>query len=417
MERLIYLLICPPFWLKTPPLGIEFLKNYLRYQGFKAEIIDVNMDVFLLLKPDKRKWLTLGGNFEQGLFSYLREFYPEYLDNLIKRVSGAYAVGFSLFARNRSFSLSLAYEIKNKYPAKRVVIGGPEVTMMKIKKEKFDRRFFWVGGEGEIPLTKIARGEKKTSYFYEETDDLDTLPFINYYGFCLNNYHNVFALFSSRGCIRKCSFCTERLLYKKFRKHSPGYIIEQIKYLQKEHNARNFVFQDSLIDADLAWLEEIARRIIKEKLDIKWEAQAAVRGDFSLALAKLVKKSGCFNLFVGLESASEKMLGVFNKGFGLKEAESFFANLNSAGLHFEVSMIFGHPQETEKDFAGTIDFFRRHKNIIKKVAQLNPYINYFSNTNDVSSPGLERVEKFKEFLRRQGIRFTNSFINNLVYKS
>ncbi len=415
MKETVYLIQCPPQWTKTPPLGLEYIKSYLKFRNIEVKIIDLNIITYKLLKATRKNWLTLNEDFERNLFSIVKERVPNLLRNLIKEIKKASLIGISLFKQNKYFSFDLARVLKRLYPQIPLVFGGPHTLFIRLYKEKFSDGFKWIIGEGEESLYNIIKGETRNIIEYQEIDDIDRIPFLEFDDFNISTYGNSLPLISSRGCIKKCQFCTERLLFKKFRQHSPRYIVDQIKYLLLKHNTAYFIFQDSLINANLRWLEEFCTLVIKDKLNIKWEAQAIVRADFPPKLAQLMKKSGCFNLFVGLESASDKVLKNMNKGFTQTEAIKFFRTLRKEELHFEISIITGYPQETNKDFMETINFIVKNKQIIPKVAQVNPYLDYFTKGYTPYPIALQRVNKLVETIRKEKIPYTKSFINNLFY--
>ncbi len=416
MNRCLFLISCPPTWTKTPPLSLEYLYRYLSTRGLETRAYDLNIATYNTLALTKKEWLSLNRLKEKSLFDDVIQRYPFLLGKIINISEKYDVIGFSLTGRNRIFTLKLANYIKNRFPEKEIIIGGPEVLFMKIRKEVFSPQFTWVIGEGEKALLNVLKDETHEAVVEsEEIDNLDTIPFLDFTNLNPSVYSNILPLLSSRGCIRKCRFCTERLLFKKFRQHSPRYMIDQIKFLINKHNLPNFTFQDSLINANLIWLEEFCRLVIENKLNIKWEAQAIVRDDFPESLARLMKKAGCFNLFIGLESASDKVLAEMNKGFTQRCALNFFNTLKKGGLHFEVSIIAGYPQETEKDFDETITFIIKNKNIIPKIAQVNPYINYFAKDFTPHPVALQRVTKLVTTLHKEKIPYTKSFINNLIY--
>ncbi len=415
MRKIIYLIQCPPQWIKTPPLGLECIRNYLKTKNIETKIIDLNIIAYKLIKATKKDWLSLNKEFGKNLFFIIKENAPSLFNNLIKKIKDAWGVGISLFKHNQSFSFNVASMLRKIYPHLTIVFGGPHTLFMKLYKDTFLNEFKWVIGEGESGIYTLIKDKKQTVIEYEELDDIDNLPFVEFNSFNIKMYSFSLPLISSRGCIRKCNFCTERLLYKKFRQHSPQYIVEQIKYLIKKHNVSNFVFQDSLINANLKWLEEFSRLIIKNKLNIKWEAQAIIRDDFSCELAELMKKSGCFNLFIGLESASDKILQDMNKGFTQKQALDFFKALKRGKLHFEISIIVDYPGETEKNFEETVNFIVKNKSIIPKIAQINPYIDYFTRNYTPQAFALQKVNRLVKILEKEKIPYTKSFINNLIY--
>jgi len=183
-------------------------------------------------------------------------------------------------------------------------------------------------------------------------------------------------------------------------------------------------FQDSLLNYDLSWLEEFCSRLIAKNCTIQWEAQMRIRKDFSPALAQLVKRSGCFGIFVGLESGSDKVLQAMHKGFTAEDALRFFNVLDAANLYFEVSMILGYPDETEDDYDRTVEFILKNRKHIPKVAQVNPFVLYVpSRIAERYAPhayhengiGNKRVKAFCRVLKRHKIRHTEAFVSNLVY--
>jgi radical SAM superfamily enzyme YgiQ (UPF0313 family) len=194
-------------------------------------------------------------------------------------------------------------------------------------------------------------------------------------------------------------------------------MFEQIKQLKNKYKTNDFVFCDSLINYNNAWLSEFCSLVIENKLNIKWQAQMRVDKSFSLELGKLMEKSGCYNLFIGLESASDNVLAAMNKGFTQKIALSFLEKLKQAGLQFEISLIFGYPTETEKDFKETFDFIVKNKKTIPKIAQANPFVDYLGNFNDTYpvNEAKSRILEFLRILELEKIRYTKSFINNLIY--
>ena len=398
-------------------MGLEYIKSYLESKNIEVKIIDLNIITYKLLKATKREWLSLNEDFERNLFFRVKEKTPNLIDNLVKEIKNASLIGLSLFKQNKYFSFNLANMLNRLYPQIPIVFGGPHTLFMKLYKENFSDKFKWVIGEGEKSLYAIFENKTRNLIEYQEIDDIDRIPFLEFDDFNISVYGNSLPLTSSRGCIRKCRFCTERLLFKKFRQHSPRYMVDQIKYLLSKFNSFYFTFQDSLINANLLWLEEFCTLVIKDKLNIKWEAQAIIRADFPPELAQLMKKSGCFNLFVGLESASDRVLKNMNKEFTQAEAIKFFRTLRKEGLHFEVSIITGYPQETNEDFVETVNFIIKNKQIIPKVAQVNPYLDYFTKNYTPSLIALQRANKFVEVLREEKIPYTKSFINNLFYQN
>ena len=417
MKPLVYCIICPPHWTKTPPLGLEFIRKYNENKGITVKILDLNIIFYHLLRMNKKKWLSLNKEFEEDLFNLVKKRYPQVIKNILKKLKDASLIGFSLFRRNKNFTYKFIEEIRRIYPHKKIVIGGPEVLFMKLRGEQLRKDINWVIGEGERSIEKILNCKHNLVVAYEEIENLDEIPFLDFEGFNINYYSQYLPLYTSRGCIKKCFFCTERRLSSRFRQHSSFYVVKQIEFLMKKFRTNYFIFQDSLINANLQWLEQFLTLLVKKGLKIFWEAQMIVRKDFDYSLAKLCKKAGCFNLFIGLESASNKVLSAMNKGFTKEEALNFFSTLKKAELHYEISLIVGYPAEKEKDFQETIQFITHNKRIIPKIAQVNPYIDYLNLEYTPSPQAIKRIDYLLSLLQKEKIPYTKSFINNLFYKN
>lgn len=418
-DKIVYIIQSPPFWVKTPPLGLAYLKSYFRNTKTDVKVLDLNLALFQLFSFSKTQWLNLNEEFEQNLFFYTEKIFPYLLDNVYKLLTNADIVGFSIFKRNITFSFALAKKIKEKFPEKQIVFGGPQ-TLYLSKTAELNPDYTWIIGEGEKPLGDLINNRLKHVYFFEEIDYLDNLPFLDFHPLNIKAYSSYLPIFSSRGCPFQCGFCAEKLLYKKFRCHCPQYIIDQIKYLINRYEINNFIFCDSMFNHDNNWLEKFCLLVIQNKLNIKWEAQIRITSRFPADLPALMKKSGCYNLFIGLESGSDKMLELMNKGFNSCTALNFLNGFKSNGLHFEISLILGYPGETEEDFRDTIDFIVQNKGIITKIAQINPFIDYLGNFPDLLFPQRETEQRIKTLvsvLKSEKIKYTRSFINNLVYRN
>jgi len=409
----VALVIPPFFWTKTPHIGIEFLIQALK-RKHKVDLFDLNMASFQILRKRRSEWDKLGGEKAPSLFQYLKSSYPRFIDSTLKSLKKYDLVGISVFRRNRAFSLRLAEELENSGFSGRLILGGPEVSFIK------DFCGQKVIGEGERAIAAIAQGESKDFLFWE-TDNLDSLPLLEFRKFNLRAFPRVLPLLSSRGCIRRCRFCTEWRLYKKFRQHTPAYIVAQMKKLWRDYKIDWFSFQDSLINASLGWLEEFGRRLSEENLPIRWEAQMIIRDDMTTDLLALLQKAGCTNIFFGLESASEKVLKDMGKPFCPQEALSLFTRLTGLSLHFEISLIIGYPTETEEDFLCTLSFLKENKKLIPKIAQVNPFI--LLENSLLKEEGItplpqtivkKRMKKVLKLIKNEGLRHRLSFINNLA---
>jgi radical SAM superfamily enzyme YgiQ (UPF0313 family) len=320
-------------------------------------------------------------------------------------------------------------KIKKLDPGKKIILGGPEIARkyFEMGNDIVDHFApdidFLVVGEGDRALLSFVEGRVKNGRLavYDEIEDIEDYPVPDYSDINMDVYprKRAVSLMLSSGCIRKCAFCAERLLYKKFRAYPGEKIIGQIRGHLK-NGIRQFVFHDSLINGDLNALENLCDAVIKEFGKINWEAQIAIRKDMPEYLFKKMKKSGVYHLFVGLESGCDNVLKKMNKGFDTDDALRFFSLLSANDISFGVSIITGFPGETEKEFSESLEFIVRNKNLISRIEQVNPFI-YYDGIDIPPEEGckpngssMERARRFVDRIDKEGFKYSKSFIFNLV---
>jgi anaerobic magnesium-protoporphyrin IX monomethyl ester cyclase len=427
------LVLAPPVWPNLPPLGIAFLQSFAARYKLTVDLFDLNNYFYTRVADSlKKEWLkSCHKTLEETLFSYLTSNYPKEWDELFAFLLQYEVIGFSCFKSNFKTTLEIIELLKQKRPGLQIITGGPEITRQFFKAKGTipdliaQACHLAVVGEGELPLYKYLSGKESKKYaLFEELPDLKELAFPTYAGLDLSLYpkKNSLALQFSRGCIRHCRFCSERRLYKGFRTRAVANLMAEIEFHQKHHHTNTFIFFDSLINADLIKLEKLCEAIISRFGKINWEAQLAVRSYMHERLFSKIKQSGCYNLFVGLESGADTVLKRMNKGYTSRQAQEFLQKLAKSGLAFGLSLIVGYPGETEEDFEQSLDFVLSNKNLIPKIEQLNPFTYYEGTRVPGAKPGrpgkqaIERMQIFREALRRNGMKHTKAFIGNLIEK-
>lgn len=426
-----FLLLVPPVvWPKLPLIGPAYILEYLNLHNIKTYFKDLNVYIYSLFKnknKDKMNWTGNYHYFAESFFHTILKEYPHYIHDLISFIkkNSIHTIGFSVYKTNYLFSLNLAQFIKESMSEVKIIFGGPQISYL----HHYNPDYFslpsidyFIVGEGEKVILEILQGKIKKKIIYpEQIIQLDQLPFPKYNDFELTHYErkNALPLLFSRGCINQCQFCFEKMEFPYYATHSPEYLIEEMKYHIKKNNIHWFTFYDSLFNGHLPKLKKLLELIIRDNLKIIWDAQISIRNDMDNELFQLFKESGCINLFIGLESGSPEILKRINKNFTLSMAQEFFRKLNHFKINFEISLILNYPFENENNFHETINFIIHNKNVIKKIAQMNPFIYYPGTKTEITQgynfyAGLNKVKRLTDMLTEHNIATTKAYINNLI---
>lgn len=425
----ILLINSPVFWLKTPNLGLEYLYQYLLHKGHRPGIIDLNTHLFKKSGLARKNWLNT-----KDIWSFVTKNLNDGLRMLVNQISSssAHVLGFSSFSRNREFTVNFASMLTDSCKDKTFVFGGPHILFELYRDELLDLKkafsdAFFVAGEGFLPLEQILDSDnplpENKTLVLKELDTLDKFPLCTFSEWDMDMF-NFLPLLTHTGCVKRCRFCSECFLYRKIKYFPVNYVIEELKLIKGRFPKKFISFQDSMFNMDLDYVNDLLDAIIKNNIDISWEAQISVDKNMDMDLLKKMKKCGCSNLFVGAESFSDRVLDEMDKGYTGRDCVNFFSKLKKAGLFFEISLIVGSPPEGEKDFQETISFLKKHKNLIPKVAQANPFVPYppsiwtrTLNKDDFldNSVSGDRLNKLIKVLREEKIKYTPYFVSNLVY--
>jgi len=346
-------------------LAVEFLSSYLKKNHHEVEMVfdPTTFATEAIHSPKLAKKLDIKNELAQQIVEKKPDF-----------------VGFSVFTLNYQRALKIARLLKKKMPDIPIIFGGihstsvPEIV---IKEKCIDMVCV---GEGEQALDELLNNPNSTNikniWFKQNEkiiknpcrpliDNLNTLPFPDkdlfykiYPGFFEDYYTN-----SSRGCPFACTYCGNNVLNKVYqglgkpvRRRSPSNIIEELVQAKKKYHPKKITFVDDVFVQDITWLEEFSK-LYKKKVKLPY-AMITHPSFLSLEIAKLLKKSGCYFLLFGIQSASEKTrretLNRFESNAQISKAAQ---NCHKANLKFSIDHIFNIPGEGLPEYKEAVEFY------------------------------------------------------------
>ncbi len=163
---------------------------------------------------------------------------------------------------------------------------------------------------------------------------------------------------TSRGCPAGCTYCIKHVSYQySTRLRSPELIMEELWYLKKLgiHNIHMYA---DLFTVNRDQVVELCKRMIAEKIDIKWTCNSRV--DYvDEEMLQLMGQAGNWLISWGIESGNEQILKHARKGAYPDKAERALRWAKKAGIKNWGYFIIGLPGETEETIRQTIDFSKK----------------------------------------------------------
>lgn len=248
-----------------------------------------------------------------------------------------------------------------------VVVGQGERPLRGLVAHLRDGRDFTA-----IPSLGFKQGGTITVNPPAPADDTDSFPRIDLSLLDLKKNVNKSRLlekfmgyFASHGCPLDCSFCCiGKVYHRRWYRKPLEQIVEELRYLKKEVGIDSVLFEDGNFFVNPRFAHELAKAMIDQKLDLKWETSAHAHifaQAFSAEDVRLFAQSGCTQIYVGAESGDQEVLDLLDKDLQVDETLRFVAMLQRHGIIPRLSTMVCLPTDSGRDFHLTLDLLRRAK--------------------------------------------------------
>jgi len=199
--------------------------------------------------------------------------------------------------------------------------------------------------------------------------DLDSLPFPYrpYEPERIGGFATL-PLLASRGCIRRCSFCSIHTFYrtapgKVVRTRKPEKIIEEMLHLYDNHGVRVFLFQDDDFPlwgpAGRRWSDELVGRMHDSGLADSTVWKISCRGEYvENELFTRLRDAGLFLVYMGIESGDEEGLKVLNKEMTVAQNLQAVKMLKELGILVSYGFMLFDPSSTFESVRRNVGFLR-----------------------------------------------------------
>jgi radical SAM superfamily enzyme YgiQ (UPF0313 family) len=205
--------------------------------------------------------------------------------------------------------------------------------------------------------------------------DLDEIPIPDFSDFPWDKYRvRVVPVMAGRGCQwNRCTFCSDiaSASGRTFRTRSVESVLNELATQAKRYQTTNFMFLDLKLNSYPSMFRGIVENIQSYVPGAQWIGTVHVdqRHDNGLSPADLrtAVAAGMRRVSFGLESGSQRMLDLMDKGSSVRGNSEFIHNAHEAGLSVRCTMFKGYPGETAEDLELTADFLEKHTRLIDRI--------------------------------------------------
>jgi anaerobic magnesium-protoporphyrin IX monomethyl ester cyclase len=210
--------------------------------------------------------------------------------------------------------------------------------------------------EGALTITAPRSGSR----------DLDALPLPAWdlvdaeaYRRAWNGAHGRMSwnVVTSRGCPYGCNWCAKPVFGRRYSQRSPAAVAEELRRLKREIAPDHVWFADDLFGLTARWIGAFADEVRARDARIPFMIQC--RADLiSPAVARALADAGCEEVWMGVESGSQRILDAMDKGTTVDEVRAATRALRTFGVRACWFLQLGYPGERWDDVVATRDLVR-----------------------------------------------------------
>ncbi|BAL94307.1 B12-binding domain-containing radical SAM protein [Rubrivivax gelatinosus] len=210
-------------------------------------------------------------------------------------------------------------------------------------------------GEADVPFAEVG------------TPTWDGLPLGRYLSLLdmLNPMHRLWSdgrwnkLTVAHGCYwKKCSFCDTSLDYiSRYDAAGAATLVDRIEAIVAETGQTGFHFVDEA--APPKSLKALAAELQRRQLSISWWGNVRFEKSFSPELCRQLADSGCIAISGGLEVASDRLLGLMQKGVSVEQVARVTRAFSDAGVLVHAYLMYGFPTQTVQDTVDALEYVRQ----------------------------------------------------------
>jgi len=219
-------------------------------------------------------------------------------------------------------------------------------------------------GNGGVPSGEVFHTGPRP-----HVQDLDALPFpawdlvdVSRYRAAWTQAHGRLSwnMVTSRGCPYGCNWCAKPLFGRGYAQRSPANVADELRCLREAVRPDHVWFADDIFGLVPRWIEAFADSVRTREAVTPFSIQSRVNLMTAGAVAALAH-AGCEEVWLGVESGSQKILDAMDKGTTVPQAREATRRLKQHGIRACWFIQLGYPGEQWPDILSTRDLLREEQ--------------------------------------------------------
>jgi anaerobic magnesium-protoporphyrin IX monomethyl ester cyclase len=342
-----------------PPLGTIYAASLLRKNGYEVSLFDTNLldspnSIEPIIKSSNPNYLVI---YDDG-FNYLTKMC---LTNMREAC-------FEMIRLGKIYNCTIIvcssdstdhYQDYLKMGADFILQGEGEMSLLELVNALENENSI----ENIKGIVFKKNGQIQVNPKREVLQNLDELPLPAWDLVDIESYKTIWKqsgqpftlnIATTRGCPYKCNWCAKPIYGNRYNAHSPDYIVNEIQFLKDNFGVTRFWMCDDIFGLKPNWVQEFNSKLKDQNLKISYYIQSRVDLLLKEDTIDCLAESGLEEVWVGAESASQKILDAMDKGTTVEQIYQATQLLKDKKIRVAFFLQFGYLTENQEDIAKTI---------------------------------------------------------------
>jgi radical SAM superfamily enzyme YgiQ (UPF0313 family) len=337
------------------PLGILYLTSHLRSRNFEVDVFDTTF----ASREDLLKVLGSGEPAILGVYANLMT-----RASVVRILQAAKEAGWQTVVGGPEPASYIEEYLSAG--ADVVVIGEGEITLEELVPILKGRSFHLLGRVNGIAF-RGEDGRVRRTPLRAQIPDIDAQPWpsrdsvpIERYLKTWREHHGTgsVSLITARGCPYDCQWCSHAVYGRTHRRRKPLSVVDEVEWILNRYSPDMIWMADDVFTIHHGWLQQYSAEMKRRSLRIPFECIS--RADrLNPHIVALLAELGCFRIWIGSESGSQRILDAMHRGVSVEQVQSAVKLCKARGIQTGMFLMWGYEGEELADIEGTIDHVKR----------------------------------------------------------
>ncbi len=338
-----------------PPLGLLYISGYLKENNVTNWVFDSTFS-------NKKK----------------QE------DYIVQNQPKVIAIYTNLMTKVNVIELVKKLKQDSRFGNPTVFLGGPDITY-NCEKYLGTGADFLVLGEGEETTMELYTAILNKEPFSEiqgiayiedgvlkktkpriRMKNMAAIPLPNREAIPIDKYLNTWkthhgkssmTISTQRGCPYTCKWCSTAVYGQSYRRRPANLVVEEMKLLRDRYDPDAIWFVDDVFTVSHKWLKSFHEELRKQDILLPFECITRAER-LNPEVLQLLKEAGCFRIWIGAESGSQKIIDAMDRRVDVNVVKSAIQQTNALGMESGTFIMLGYPGEDKKDIEETVQYLK-----------------------------------------------------------